>query len=354
MRKVIFVVTLAIGVVSGGPVWAGLFSSCDAGSGTPRPDWVSHADYSLPGLYVGVGFAESEGRTREEQARVSEDNAKAQLVQQIEVTIHAETEQKTRVTGNRVENDDQSKVKVSAEEVLRDWQIKGRWVDSDTCVQYTLLTISKDTVARVKRETRMKRRFAQIRNNLEEGSDKVKNPDIEVRRKYLDAAQSLLMETDFSLLPEELGKEVYAKRLIDELSKLDSAASRTKGRMALFAIDQDGSMQSDVISTLLDQMREADRSVDRLMVDCSAENDCMNSAKERGFSRLALLKASRQVTTSQMGAIKGTLIVSRTEYDIESRRILKGPDTVSAQVIGWNDDELDWEYAAKKAVQDLK
>lgn len=90
------------------------------------------------------------------------------------------------------------------------------------------------------------------------------------------------------------------------------------------------------------------------MAECSNVEDCIKRANERGFSMLALLKANSRVTTSQMGALKGTLTVSRTVYDIDSRKVLKGPDTVSAQVIGWSNEELDWHAAAEKAMQNFK
>ncbi len=45
-----------------------------------------------------------------------------------------------------------SKVTVSAEEVLRDLKIKGRWLDKESCTLYTLMAISKQSVAQSKRE----------------------------------------------------------------------------------------------------------------------------------------------------------------------------------------------------------
>jgi hypothetical protein len=354
MKKFLLGAALAAGVLAALPAWAGLFSACDAGSNEPRPDWVSQPDYSLKDDYAGVGSAEQDGKSRDEQSKLAESNAKAHLVQNIEVTIRAENEQSTRVSKQGVEKDALSRVTVSAEEVLRDLQIKGRWVDPDTCAHYTLLTISKASVAQAKREKIMKHRLEKFKVQLAEGADRDKNRDIKVRRKYLEDAQALLADTDFSLLPEELGKEVYTKRLNEALALANREASQVKGRMALFAINQDGTLHADVIGRMLDQLRSGDNSTDRLMADCTLEQDCISVAKERGFTMLTLLKTSSQVGTSQMGALKGTLTISRTVYDIESRRVLKGPDTVSAQVIGWSNEELDWVAAAEKAMQGLK
>lgn len=334
--------------------WAGLFSSCDAGSKEPKPEWVSQLDYILPGFYVGVGSAEKDGKGKDEQSKASEDNAKSHLVQQIEVTIKAENEQSTRVSKQGVQQDAMSKVTVSAEEVLRDLKIKDRWIDKETCAQYTLMVISKESVAQAKREKTMKNRLEKFKILLAEGLDRDKNRDMKVRRKHLEDAQSLLADTDFKLLPEEQGKEVYAKRLNEALEQLNKDTSQVKGRMALFALNQDGKLRSDVIGKMLDMLRSGDNTTDRLMADCNTVDDCISRAKERGFSMLALLKVGSQVGTSPMGALKGTLTVSRTVYDIESHKIVKGPDTASAQAIGWSNEELDWNAAAEKAMQGLK
>ncbi|HLP97296.1 MAG TPA: LPP20 family lipoprotein [Sideroxyarcus sp.] len=336
------------------PTWAGLFSSCDAGSHEPRPEWVSKLDYSLPGHYVGVGSAEKDGKSRDEQSKSSEENAKSNLIQQIEVTIKAETEQSTRVSKQGVQQDATSKVSVTAEEVLRDLKVKGRWLDKDSCTQYTLIAISKESVAQAKREKIMKNRLEKFKLELAEGSDRDKNRDIKVRRKHLDDAQALLADTDFGLLPEELGKEVYTKRLNEVLGQLGREAAEVKGRTALFALNQDGKLRADVLGKMLDQLRSSDNTTDRLMADCNTADDCISRAKERGFTMLTLLKANSRVEISPMGALKGTLTISRTVYDIESGKVLKGADTVSAQVIGWSNEELDWNAAAEKAMQGLK
>lgn len=345
---------LIVGLSSSMPAWASMFSSCDGTSKEARPEWVSQDDYSLPGFYVGVGSAEMGGKSKDEQNETAKNNARSSLVQRIEVTIRAENEQSTRVSNQAVQNDMHSKVSVSAEEVLRDLQVKGRWKDPETCTQYVLMAINKTSVAQAKREKLMKQRLQKFKLLFAEGTDRDKNRDINVRRKLLEDAQSLLTETDFSLLPEELKKEIYVKRVDDALTQVNKAVSQVKGRMAVFALNQDGSLRSEVIAKMLDRLREDRSNTDRLMADCSNVDDCIKRANERGFSMLALLKANGQVTTSQMGALKGTLTVSRTVYDIESRKVVKGPDTASAQVIGWSNEELDWLAAAEKAMQNLK
>jgi hypothetical protein len=105
---------------------------------------------------------------------------------------------------------------------------------------------------------------------------------------------------------------------------------------------------------MLDDLRSAEHASDRLMAECDSVDECIHRAQERGFTRLALLKAGSQVGTSPMGARKGVLTVTRTVYDIESHRVVKGPDTATSQVIGWSDAELDWDAAAAKVMRELK
>lgn len=346
MNKFLLVAALSAGVLAALPASAGLFSSCDAGSVEPRPDWVSKPDYSLPGYYVGVGSAEADGKA-------AEGDARGHLVQNIEVKIIAETSKTTTDTDGKVQREAQARVIATSDEVLRGLQIKARWIDPQTCTHYTLMAISEKSVAQAKREKLMKQRIENFKVLLADGTDRDRNRDIKVRRKYLEDAQALLADSDFGLLPDELGKEVYAKRLQDAQAMLDREMSHVQGRTALFAINQDVTLSADVIGRMLDQLRAGDNTTDRLMADCNTVNDCIAIAKERGFTMLALLKTGSQIVPSQMGSLKGTLTISRTVYDIESRKVLKA-DTVSAQVIGWSNEELDWSAAAEKAMQGLK
>jgi hypothetical protein len=328
-----------------------LFSNCDDGSNDPRPDWVTRPDYSLQNYYVGVGQSEKSGKS--EKQKESEMLAKRDLVEHIEVTIKAENEQSTRVSNQKVQNDAQSKVTVSAEEVLRGLEIKSRWVDKDTCVQYTLMVISKKAVEQTKREKTMKNRLERFKILITEGSSRNKNPDINDRRKYLEDAQEMLSETNFLLLPEENGKAFYEKQLNEALATINKETSQAKG-MALFVLNKDHNLKDGVIGKMVDQLRSADQSTDRLMENCDQEQACIKTAKERGFTRLTMLIADCRVGISQMGSLKGKLTVTKRVYDLDSRKILDESHAMSAEVIGWSNEELDWNAAAEKVMQGLK
>lgn len=334
------------------PVAAAFFGTCADASGEPKPDWVSKPDYSIPHQYVGVGAAENSGRTREEQARYAEDMAKSQLVQRIEVTIRSDVSQTTRLNSQGIQQDVQNTLQATAEQVLRGLKVRDRWIDKD-CTYYTLVMVSEQSVVQARREKLMKQRMERFRQTLADGADRSRNRDIRLRRQYLEEAQGLLGEIDFRVLPEELGKETYARRLNEAVAALGKEESQVKDRVALVAINANGKLHGDVMGKMLDSLRSGMPGADRLLDECGNKDDCISRARERGFTRLALLKASNRVETSQMGALKGMLMVQRIVYDIESQRVLKD-DTVTAQVIGWSNEELDWHAAADKAMQALK
>jgi hypothetical protein len=334
--------------------WSSPFSSCDWGAGAPRPDWVNNPDYVLSGYQVAVGSAAHDGKSKDEQRSAAENDAKKHLVQKIQVTIKAEDEQNTRISEQTVRKEASSKVTVSAEEDLRGLKNQSSWVDKETCTYYTLMVISNESLAQSQREKNMKGRLAKFKELLAEGRDDKKNRDLKIRRKYLEDAQVLLADIDFALLPDELGKNIYAKRLEEALLQVSKEAAKVKGRMALFALNEDHSLNADVLGRMLDQLRSGDMPTDRLMADCASQQECISIAKDSGYTMLTMLTASSNVVTSQMGSLKGTLTVSRTVYDIDSRKAVKGPDKVSTQVIGWSREELDWGAAAEKAMQNFK
>jgi len=335
--------------------WAMSESSCHETSKTIKPDWVKNLDYSISDYYVGVGSADEHvSKNKDDQVKSAENNAKLHLVQSIEVSIRAENAQSTYVNSQGVQQDAYSKRTEIAEEVLRGLKIKDQWIDPETCAYYTLMVISKIEVDQSKHEKAMKNRLDKIKLLLVDGTNYEKNRNIKMRRKYLEEARSLLGETDFSGMPEELNKETYLRKILDALNQIKSEAQKVKGRMAIFAINQDGKLRLDVLQKMLEQLRASDVLMDRLVGECNSPDTCINLASERGFNKLALLNATSRIETSQMGALKGTLTISRTIYDIDSHKEIKVADTVSAQVIGWKSDELDWQSAAVKAMQGFK
>lgn len=353
MKNIILSATLLTAISFAMPAWSSFFSSsCESGSDEPKPEWVSKPDYSLPAFYVGVGSSDKSDKA--DRQKESEMLAKRDLVEHIEVTIKAENEQSTSVNNQRVQKDALSKVTVSADEVLRGLEIKSRWVDKDSCMQYTLMVISKKAVEQTKHEKTMRNRLTKYKELFAGGTNRDKYPDINDRSKELEDAQALLAETNFALLPEENGKAFYEKQLNEALSIINKERSQSKDRMALFALNKDHYLSEGVIGKMVDELRTADQSTDRLMESCDEELDCIKAAKNRGFTKLTLLISSCQVGVSQMGSLKGTLKVTKKVYNLDSRKMLEAPRTMSAEVIGWSNEELDWSAAAGKVMQGLK
>jgi hypothetical protein len=335
------------------PAWPSFFSSsCEGGADGPQPEWVSKPDYNLPGYYVGVGLSDKDDKA--ERQKESETLAKKNLVEHIEVKIKAENQQSTSVSNQKVQKDALSKVSVTAEEVLRGLEIKNRWLEKETCTQYTLMVISKKAVEQAKLEKSTKNRLEKFKALLDDGTNRNKNRDINIRRNFLEEAQALLAEINFALLTEDNGKAFYDKQLNEALAAINKERSQSKDRMALFALNKDHNLNDGVIGKMLDQLRSGDQTADRLMEACDQEQDCIRAAKERGFTKLTMLNASCQVGVSQMGSLKGKLTVTKKIYDLDSRKVLDGPHTMSAEVIGWSNEELDWNAAAEKVMQGLK
>jgi hypothetical protein len=351
MKKILLSVAVAAGCLLF-TVSAWSYSSrCEDGSKSPKPAWAMDG-YSEADYYVGVG--QSDNADKSKRQAESESNATQNLTEHIELKISTVTEQSTSVINHQVQNDALSKVTASADEVLRGLEIKSRWVDKETCTLYTLKVVSKKAVELAKNEKSMKTRLAQFKVLLAEGSNRAKTPDINKRRKYLEDANGLLADTDFLLLPEENNKAFYEKQLKKETAELDREAKLAKDRTALFVINKDHSLNDGVIGTMVDHMKSRDQSTDRLMADCEQEQECIQVAKEHAFSKLTLLIANCQLSTSAMGSLKGTLTVTKTTYDLDSHKVLDGPRSTSAEVIGYGNTQLNWGDAAEKVVRDLK
>lgn len=325
--------------------------SCNLGPEQPKPDWVEKTPYQS-GYEFAVGTAEKEGRGLSELLRAAELNAKGSLARGISVKIKAENAQSTRVNSGNVQQDVVSKITEIAEEELRGIKQRGYWVDQESCNMYVLVYISNAEIAQAKKEKSARQRLERVKQLLADGSDRNRLRDIKVRLQYLQEAESILPDIDFTLLPNEAKRDVFAKRIAEAMEQTKGDASRVSERMALVAMNHEG-IKDGVINKLMDALRAGDNTADRLMADCKTEDECKSIASDRGFSKLALIKVKSNIGTSQMGAMKGTLTITRTILDIRMDKILK-EDNASAQVIGWSNEELDWNAAVDKAVQGLK
>lgn len=343
---------LKMGVVLCCTVTTSAFASCDTASNSPRPEWLNRG-YSLAGYYVSIGTAERSGNTPAQQREISENDAKKHLVEEIEVTIESKYENNTEVINNLVNQYASSKLTSKTELMLRDLKVKERWTDKESCTLHTLVIISNESAAHAKNVKLHTNRLESMKALLARGADKGMYKEAKARQQYLEDAQLIFNEIDFTVLNESYTKAVYMKKITDMLASVRNEISQSQGRIALFALNPDGKIPSEVVAKMLDQIRAGNTKADRLMVACSAASECLDKAKERGFEMLTWLKIDGRIEVSNMGALKGTVSVSKTLYDVKSRHVINKPVTASAQVIGWGNDEINWESAAEKAIQDL-
>lgn len=336
--------------------WAFPFSrSCDIKEKTPRPEWVGgDADYSLPGYYVGVGVAEkNDDDSIDKRRKLAESNAKLAMVGQIEVKIRAENTSNQEVTNNDVNQYASSKVIAESEEVLRGLETK-HWDDVDNCKLYVLVKVSKDAVVLAKKEKLLNARFEKLEELFSLMLNEDATPQARERMGYWKDANHLFKEIDFKLIDKELEQKKYAEKMAIAFAILNKEIGETEGRTAVYVQKINEDISPAISRRIVDQLHAADNKADFFSADCDTAEDCILKAKKRGFATLAWLSVDTRVEESSMGALRGTLSVSKTTYNVANSQIMEGPAKDSAQVMAWGHDELDWFSAADKVMQNLK
>lgn len=332
---------------------AGMFgSSCDYMPEATKPSWVEPG-YGRAGFYTGVGMAVAK-KGFDELKKDSEQDALSKLAQNISVQIKSTSSDNIRESNGRGSRESSSDVSLSTEvrteQLLRDVKVEGQWLDSKQCILWTLVVIKKETVERIRNEMVMKERLEEFKELLAKAEDRSSTPDVKRRNKYLADAEHLFGEIDFDYLQGEISRDAYIYQLSKARSEVKDEAGKTKGRTLVASLPYDGDIQESIVGKILDYTKAGSGNADRLLGSCDSVDDCLHKAAERGFSRLAVVKVKNRVETTSMGAFKGTLSVDKTVYDVESGKVLKGPDRAFAQVISWSTDELNWETAADKII----
>lgn len=333
---------------------AGWFSSCKIASPQPKPQWVANMDYALPGFYVGIGSAEKNDQDNEVQRKSSEDNAKLHLTEQIEVTVSSKMDKSTEVKKDSVNKQIKNEVSISTDEILHDLIISDQWIDGDTCTYYTLVKISDASVMLIKHEKLARKRLELIKSLLQLGTDHQKVRNLAKRLKYLEEAESVLIQTDFSLIAEPYAKSMYGKKIADALLDAHQDLVERQASLAIIAYNPDKKISSELITKIINGLIDNKIKSQRLMVECTLADECLDKAKEEGYIKLAWLKVDTLIETSNMGALKGTLNIYKALYNVNSVRPIEDPLIASAQVIGWGSDELNWESATEKAIQMMR
>ncbi len=331
---------------------AGIFSSCAGGSDTPRPAWVENPAYVIPDAYVATGMALDEGKNLQELRKLSENDAKQHLVEQIEVNIRSENRQGREVSGTAVQQFASSELLATADEELRGMKSQ-QWVDKDSCMVYTLMTVQVDAVEQAKKEKRSRQHFEQFKSLLAQGTDRAATPAAIQRRKFLEQARLELEGVDFAAIHETYARPVWTKKLADAQDGTSREATELQSRVAVLAINPDGMIGKAIVAKLQGQLAGEGAKNEVMISDCRNFQDCLAAAKARGYGALMLLRIDAKTENSGMGALKGILTLTKTAYDI-IRDQARASASASAQVIGWGSADLGWDVAADKAMRALK
>jgi hypothetical protein len=347
MKNIFLSAALATGMLFALPAWSSFLgigsNSCDDASETAKPDWIKDG-YGETNNYIGVGWSAKPDKS--ERQHEAETLATQHLTDSIKVETSSVNEQSTSMSNQRVKKDALSKMTVRSKAVLRDLHTKDHWVDKETCTLYILKVANKKAADQANL-------LATFKEKLDEGTNRDKTPSVNDRRGKLEDAQLIFPDINFALFPDE-DRKIYDKQLKEAFAAIVKESSQSKDRMALFVLNKDGRLKGSVIGKMVDQLRTSDQSIERLMENCEQEYECKKIAKDQGFTKLTMLYADCQVGVSQMGSLKGKLTVTKKIYDLDSREILDESHAMSAEVIGWSNEELDWNAAAEKVMQGLK
>jgi hypothetical protein len=124
---------------------------CDFLSERSMPSWVEKRPDIL-GYYVGVGSSEMRD-TVEEQIESSQQNALVNLGKEISVSVQGKfTDTIASDDSGKVRQEVESVTETRVQELLRGANIKEKWLDRKSCILWTLITVSRESVQAVQRE----------------------------------------------------------------------------------------------------------------------------------------------------------------------------------------------------------
>lgn len=334
----------------------GFGSECEQGSKESRPTWANRGEnYSKPGYKVGIGIAEydkKEGFEKQKDRAVS--SAYNNLVSQIEVTVQADIEQNTTVTGSdAVERTQQSRVQATSKALLRDVE-PSHWIDPQDCTRYTLMTVSDESIAKARHEEVQHARLERMKELFNSGIDHETFAVASTRKSYLDEALLVFKQIDFPAIKDaEHEAAIYAKRIPEALVAVEKEIGNTKGRIAVMIQSLDDELPGSVGNRVLEGLRVRDNRYILFPEACDSQRDCIDKAASKGYAMLAWLTLDTETDSTDSGSTVGTLTVTKVVYDTSNGQMINNPSTQTGQVIGWG-DKLNWDSAADKAMGQTK
>ena len=230
LRKSLFIVLLSFGLI------ANVYSeSCDFLPPAMQPEWTFDSP-AIEGYYVGVGLAESEDVSANEQIELARQSALGDLANSISVSVRSSLSVDVKQSSSFFGGDDVDKnvrqlTETIAETSLKDVEVDSTWLDRKRCIVWVRVKVSRAIVDEMERREINTARL----NKLDLHYDQAKNKQfgVEERDAALKQAYVLLDEIDFSILQGQSRR--YYQRMLDSLKtrlskKVDAKQETEKKR----------------------------------------------------------------------------------------------------------------------------
>lgn len=125
----------------------------------------------------------------------------------------------------------------------------------------------------------------------------------------------------------------------------------TKEKNLVMVMRWDPDFPGKAAKEIIDRIQGLTRNYDFISEPCALLEECLTSAKGRGYGRLALVTFDKKVRQTNVGAYKGTLNVRIGVYNTMTRSQVHEPVNTFGQVISWDKGGLDWSVAAQKIMK---
>ena len=202
----------------------------------------------------------------------------------------------------------------------------------------------------------MKVKFNRMHDLYDKGTENKEVRNLNNKIELLSNALSLLDELDFKILQEERKSDFYQQKFNAEIARFKNKLDQNRSRILISHLLQSDKLSQGEVDKIIGHMMSLSNNIIRLSKGCDIVEHCRNISREKGFGRLALVKMNKDIKQSSMGAYKGTLSVEVTFYNVqpENDTIIKGPVFTFGQVMGWTEENLNWDEAIGKIIKSNK
>jgi hypothetical protein len=192
--------------------------SCDFLPIAMQPEWTFEAP-AIEGFYVGVGLAEAEDLSANEQIERAKQSALSDLSSSIRVSVRSslslDIKQSTASGDEEVEKNVHQLTETITKTSLQDVEVDSTWLDRKRCIVWVRVKVSRDIVDEMGRREVNTAKLNQLELHYEQAKNK--KSGAEERDVALKQAYVLLDEIDFKVLKDSQSKRYY-QRLLDSLA----------------------------------------------------------------------------------------------------------------------------------------